>query len=401
MTRVSPFSSLRWRRLLLMLAATLLLHALLIDWLGNHIGSPHAPPPVKPAPAIVAQLRLDLVRLRPVTAAPALQPLPVAKVVKPTAKRASKPTVQPKLPPEPDPEPATEAAQPPAPATPDQTEPLPGDGADAMAGAGKPRTAVTTTPVAASPAPAPLAAADPGPAAAAPGRRYRVDLPAPANFQFAAQRVNADGTVWNGEATMDWQQDGQRYKVAQEVGISVLVTRINLLVSSSEGSIDADGLAPRTATEKRKGRAQTATHFNRDGAPPSITFSASERSYPLTPGAQDTASVPFQLAGIGRADVNQFTGDIDIVVGQDKTADLFRFQLVGEDEVDTKLGKLVAWHLTRPPRPGSYSSKLDIWLAPGLGWYPVQIRNTEASGALTTLTIAKVTPAPTNNSAGK
>lgn len=407
MTRVSSFPFLfHWRRLLVMLAATLLLHAVIIDWLGNHIGSPNAPSPVKPSPAIMAQLRLDLPRPRPIAAAPVLQPLPVAAKppVKPV-KPAAKPAVQPIVP---EPEPATATPDSPTPLASEAAPAAPGDAADGTAvaeistgntGAGKPRAAVAATPAPAAEAAAPVA--EPAAAAAVQGRRYRVDLPASANFQFEAQRVNADGTVWNGEAVMDWQQDGQRYKVAEEVGISMLVARINLLVASSEGAIDADGLAPRTATEKRRGRAQTATHFNRDGTPPSITFSTTERSYPLAPGAQDTASVPFQLAGIGRADVNQFSGNIDIVVGQDKTADLFRFQLVGEDELDTKLGKLVAWHLTRPPRPGSYSSKLDIWLAPSLGWYPVQIRNTEASGALTTLTIAKLTPAPTNNTAGK
>jgi hypothetical protein len=40
-------------------------------------------------------------------------------------------------------------------------------------------------------------------------------------------------------------------------------------------------------------------------------------------------------------------------------------------------------HITRPPKPGSYNSQLDIWLAPSLGWYPVQIRNTESSGTVT------------------
>jgi hypothetical protein len=100
--------------------------------------------------------------------------------------------------------------------------------------------------------------------------------------------------------------------------------------------------------------------------------------------------VPFQLGGIGRADINQFGSDVDIQVGEDKEATMFRFQLVGEEEIDTKMGKLVTWHLSRPPKPGSYSSRLDIWLAPGLNWYPVQIRNTEASGALTTQTVSNM-----------
>jgi hypothetical protein len=145
-----------------------------------------------------------------------------------------------------------------------------------------------------------------------------------------------------------------------EAGVSLLITRINLLVLRSEGEIDDYGIAPVTVTEKRARRAETATHFNRaDGT---ITFSASERSYPLLVGAQDKATVPFQLGGIGRADVNQFGSDIDIQVGEEKEATIFRFQLVGEEEIDTRTGKVVTWHLSRPPKPGSYSSN---WIS---GW---------------------------------
>ena len=97
------------------------------------------------------------------------------------------------------------------------------------------------------------------------------------------------------------------------------------------------------------------------------------------------------MGAIGRANVDQFSTDVDILVGESKEANIFRFQLVGEEELETGIGKLSTWHLTRPPKPGTYSSRLDIWLAPGRNWYPVQIRNTEASGALTTQTVAKIT----------
>jgi len=174
-----------------------------------------------------------------------------------------------------------------------------------------------------------------------------------------------------------------------EVGLSMLITRINLLVLSSEGVIDASGVVPVKATEKRRGRAQTATHF--DAAGKTIRFSATTATAPWQEGAQDKASLPFQLAAIGRADVHQLAGNIDILVGEEKEATVFRFQLVGEETLDTSMGRLQTWHLRRPPKRGSYSSQLDIWLAPSLQWYPVQIRNTEANGALTTQTVSKLT----------
>ena len=220
-------------------------------------------------------------------------------------------------------------------------------------------------------------------------RRWKVNLPPSAQLELEVRRRDADGTNWSGSATITWQQDGANYKAAQEVGISLLIARVNLLEVKSEGSIDDYGIAPSIFTEKRRNRSATNTHFNQQEQ--TITFSASERTVPLLSGAQDRATVLFQLAGIGRADVNQYGQDIDILVGEDRKAEIYRFQLVGEEELETSMGKLVTWHIARPPRPGSYNARLDIWLAPGREWYPVQIRNTEANGAITTQTVTRIT----------
>jgi hypothetical protein len=132
----------------------------------------------------------------------------------------------------------------------------------------------------------------------------------------------------------------------------------------------------------------TATHFNRqDGT---LTFSASPAKYPLVPGAQDKASVPLQLAAIARGDSKQLSGNIDILVGEDRYASVFTFTVAGQEQIDTRLGRIATWHLVRPPKPGSYSSRLELWLAPAYGWYPVQIRNVEASGAVTTQTVKTI-----------
>jgi hypothetical protein len=223
----------------------------------------------------------------------------------------------------------------------------------------------------------------------APPQRYKVRLPSSADLALDVLRVDADGTTWNGVGAMSWRQDGSGYSMTVEAGLSLLVTRVNLLVLTSEGQIDDNGIAPVTATEKRKGRSLTATHFNRDQG--RITFSASTQSYPLLPGAQDKATLPFQLAGMARADINQLQGNIDLFVGEDREANVFRFNLVGEQELETKMGRLLTWHLSRPPKPGTYSSQLDIWLAPQYGWYPVQIRNTEGNGAVTTQSVTHIT----------
>jgi len=265
---------------------------------------------------------------------------------------------------------------------------------DGVAGGGvEPAPAVPAPPpVAPAPAPTPAqeapAPAEPAAPAAPEMRRYKVDMPPPASITLDVARTDKDGAEWSGEALLAWQLNDDTYKIQVEAGIRVVFTRVNLVVLHSEGAVGAAGFAPIKMTEKRRGRSLTATHFN--WGQNRVTFSASQAAYPLVPGAQDKASVPLQLSAIARADARQLSGDIDIFVGEDRDAAVYRFKLVGQEEIDTKLGKLQTWHLTRPPQAGSYKSTLDIWLAPQHGWYPVRIRNTEANGAVTTQTVNNI-----------
>lgn len=238
-------------------------------------------------------------------------------------------------------------------------------------------------------APAPPTAPEPAAAPAAPEpRRYVVDMPPPASITLDVARTDADGTEWTGEALLAWQLNEDSYRIQVEAGIRIVFTRVNLVVLGSEGAVAATGFAPIKMTEKRRGRSLTATHF--DWGKNRLTFSASQAAYPLVAGAQDKASVPLQLAAIARGDPAQLRGDIDMLVGEDRDATVYRFKVVGREEIETRLGRLQTLHLTRPPQPGSYKSRLDIWLAPAHGWYPVQIRNTEASGAVTTQTVNNI-----------
>lgn len=257
-------------------------------------------------------------------------------------------------------------------------------------GAGTPALATAPAPVEAPP---PAPETPPAPAApAAPAvseiRRYKVDMPPPATITLDVARTDKDGAEWSGEAVLAWQANDDSYQIKVEAGIRVVFTRVNLVVLTSEGAVGVAGFAPIKMTEKRRGRSLTATHFN--WGDNRVTFSSSQAAYPLVAGAQDKASVPLQLSAIARGDVKQLSGDIDIFVGEERDAAVYRFNVVGQEVIDTRLGKLQTWHLTRPPVPGSYRSTLDIWLAPQHGWYPVRIRNTEANGAVTTQTVNNI-----------
>ena len=372
----SPIHPSRWRRAVALLAASVLLHYAAIGWVGEKLAEPadHAP---QREPATIEAALLAAAPAPVQVGAPAAPVRPAPAVAAKARPRAARPA---------------RAAQPPSEAAPasasviDAAQESPtaqAPAADTEAGAPEAQPPVQSG----APAEAPPVEtqAPPAPAASAPG--YRVSLPPPAELQLDVERVDAKGAHWSGRAVMDWSHSGDAYRMTMVATIRVIVT-INLVELASEGAIGEHGIVPRILNEKRRSKAQTATHF--DAQQGRISFSASSASFPMAPGTQDKATFLMQLAGIARADPAQLAADIEMMVGEDKDASLFKFVVQGQEEIDTPLGRLATWRITRPPRPGSYSSRLDLWLAPGHEWYPVQMRSTEANGAVTTQTIRKI-----------
>jgi hypothetical protein len=193
-----------------------------------------------------------------------------------------------------------------------------------------------------------------------------------------------------GSGQILWSHDDKSYSMQLEVDVDFLFAKIRLYSVDSEGTIGDSGVRPVKMTESRRGRSATATHFNYDAG--TISFSASTTTIPMQEGAQDRATVLMQLASIGNADPQQFQDgrQLSIQVAEDKDAAQFQFIVLKQETIDTRLGHIHTWHIVRPPRPGVYSSRLDIWVAPELNWLPVQIRNTEVNGAVTTQTIRKI-----------
>lgn len=197
-----------------------------------------------------------------------------------------------------------------------------------------------------------------------------------------------------GVGEIRWNHNGGHYTIQVEAGIDVLFTTIRLYSFKSEGTIEDTGIKPRVATEQRRNKEPMTTHFNYDSN--TVSFSASDAVLPMSLGVQDKATVFMQLASTGNADPAQFQPGKKIIiqVAEEKEAHLHQFVVQGQEIIDTKLGQLNAWHIVRPPRSGAYSSRIDIWLAPELHWLPVQVRNTEANGAITTQTIRRIITGP-------
>lgn len=210
------------------------------------------------------------------------------------------------------------------------------------------------------------------------GTHYQIDPPPSVELKFDVQAFS-DNLNWYGTSTLTWNTDGTRYRIDGEV-YTRLFAKIGFLNFSSTGDINAFGVAPELYTEKKRNRAATNTHFNRERNV--VSFSASTTSYPRVGGEQDRASLVWQLAAIGRGDPGKFSAGavIDLFVAGVRDGEVWRMQVAGLEDIRLVNGTTQAWHVIRQPRPGSYEQRLDIWLEPGRQWYPARLRFTETNG---------------------
>lgn len=215
-----------------------------------------------------------------------------------------------------------------------------------------------------------------------------INPPPSANLDYT---INASqkGLSLNGSALLHWSSSKDRYAISTETRAALLG---KILEAKSEGAIDAYGLAPLTSSEKRFRKDPTTTTFNRETR--SISFSASDASFPIKGGEQDRNSVVWQLATMARSTPAKFkTGAaIPMVVAGQKDADAWTFKVGKSETIKTGLGNLKAVKVSKLVKDDGTEQKIDIWFAAGKEWYPVRIRFAEPSGDFIDQTITKITP---------
>jgi hypothetical protein len=187
-------------------------------------------------------------------------------------------------------------------------------------------------------------------------------------------------TFYNGmqnqPGTIHWSSDGQHY----EMVISVPLPFIGTFSYASHGQIDAFGLAPEQYIEKRGRRAEDITIFNR--AAKQIAFTKTPATLTLPDGAQDRFSVVMQLASLVRGDPNAYQPGVtrEFFVADSDSGQIWPITTIGDETVRARGGFTVARHFMRLPRQEGDKRRIDVWLAPALGWLPVRIVQTEPNG---------------------
>ncbi len=230
----------------------------------------------------------------------------------------------------------------------------------------EPAASATSAAQAAASAPAP---AQP-PAAKESGDKFSVP---PAGELRYDTLVNG---MMNQTGTIHWSNDGQHY----EMVVSIPLPFVGPYVYSSKGHIDGFGIAPEQYSEQRGRRAADIAIFNRENK--QIVYTKTPQSQPLADGAQDRFSVVMQLASLVRGAPDKYKPGVtrQFSVADNDSNEIWPIETVGDESVQTRGGFTTARHFTRLPRREGDKRKLDIWLAPSLGWLPVRILQTEPNG---------------------
>ena len=200
---------------------------------------------------------------------------------------------------------------------------------------------------------------------------YRTQLPPPATLYYQVRRG-----FLRGDGEIRWQPGSDGYRLVLEARIA----GVTLLVQTSEGAIDANGLAPIRFVDQRARRPAQAANFVRDAG--RITFSGTATEWPLVAGSQDRLSWMIQLAGIVAAQPELLTegGRITMaVVGARGDASIWTLRYVGIETVETANESVRAVKLVRDAR-SAYDTNAEIWLDPERSYLPAHATLRNSAG---------------------
>jgi hypothetical protein len=287
----------------------------------------------------------------PAAAPPAAAPAPVA-APRPAAPKKPKPAPAPAAPEvqlpaaEPSPQQSAPPAEPPPPAeSPEQAEPA--------------------------------AVSPEQPAASAPQPSPENVFPHHGRVIFVGMRGTDGFPVGTAEAV--WLTEGDRYEFRlymQTAGLVALFKRVSI-TWKSVGGITGNGFAPASFKVERDGVFKEGAAFYWDRRKVMVASPRGHHEADLMEGSQDILSAIFQIALFPPVERN-----IDMWVTNGRTYVNALIEVIGHEEVVTKLGPLRALHV-RLGREGD--DLLDLWYGIDAKYLPVRIRWVQRSGAVNDL----------------
>ena len=361
-------------RLLVLLAAVLLLHLAALEWIGTQLQQVSM---LRPLATPMFTRLLQQQRAAPAPAAP-LATAParprhnaITSIAKSRAKRRQAAAS----------EPGSAAA--------------PASVASEPIGAAPPASAASTDTlppaprepeIASTPASEPVPAAAAADAAASAGAVADADaldswpVDTRLNYRLGGNyRGELHGSAW-----VQWLRQADRYETRVDIDITLLAS----LVLTSQGEVAPQGLIPRAYEELRRSGPRAVRL-----ADDSITLGDGRR-VPRPDGVQDTASQFVELShrfatGQDRLEVG---GSVSFWMARPGGVDLWTYDIVDRETLHSEqLGDIEAFHL-KPRAIGNPRGNItaEMWFAPSLQYLPVRIRVSMGEGTYVDLMVDKI-----------
>lgn len=194
-------------------------------------------------------------------------------------------------------------------------------------------------------------------------------VPSPGRLKYA---VKANKFPYSLTSELLWQHNGDRFEA--ELAYRAFG---QARVQTSRGELTPQGLAPIRFSDKF--RTELAAHFNRQLG--KVTFSANTPDAPLLAGAQDRLSILIQLATLIASAPERYPEATTLAIQTigPRDADTWLFTVEREETLALPGGEQATLKLVRNARQ-AFDQKVELWLAPGLGYLPARIRITEPNG---------------------
>lgn len=209
-------------------------------------------------------------------------------------------------------------------------------------------------------------------AAAEPSGPTRLAIPAALRLHYAIHgRVSF--LPYRASGLLHWAHDGQNYESRLEVNVFLLGKR----VQSSRGRITAAGLQPLHFND----RVDTDRTVTFDYAQGLIRFSEGTAPEPLMAGAQDHLSVFMQLGSLMGTAPQRYPPGTQLTLPAMGIYGPESWSIVvdGPEALSLPGGELATVRFSRAPARAD-EPRVELWLAPTLGWLPARIRLTQGNG---------------------
>ncbi|WP_083749070.1 DUF3108 domain-containing protein [Pelomonas sp. KK5] len=178
----------------------------------------------------------------------------------------------------------------------------------------------------------------------------------------------------SGHSSVEWQRQGSRYQVRLVVAVGPKIAPLVSRAMVSEGQLTPQGIAPQRFDEDTRvlfaPRQRRTLRFE----PQRITF-PDGRDERAPAGLQDSASQFVQLTWLFLTGRQQMRPGlvVELPLALPRRQYLWGYRVLGEERLDTPLGRLAAWHLQPTRAPGGGDLVAEVWLAPSLQYLPVRL----------------------------